>query len=67
MYLSHLGDGRARVTFEDERGAAAVMAGTGGTLEIAGASIQMRYTANIAAKRRTHSTDDWICSAVGAT
>jgi hypothetical protein len=65
-YLNYLGDGRARVTFEDERGAAAVMAGTDGTLDDrAGASIQMRYTAHVTTNDAHTHTDDWICSAVG--
>lgn len=69
-FLNYLGEGRARVTFDDERGAAAVMAATtNGELTIVeGVSIGLRYTAHVTTKRRnvSHSSgDDWICSGVG--
>jgi hypothetical protein len=68
-FLNYLGEGRARVTFDDQRGAAAVMAATtNGELMVEGVSIGLRYTAHVTTKRRTvsHSSgDDWICSGVG--
>lgn len=68
-FLTYLGEGRARVTFDDERGAAAVMAAaTKGELIVDGLSIGLRYTAHVTPKRRSvsHSSgDDWICSGVG--
>lgn len=68
-FLNYLGEGRARVTFDDEHGAAAVMAAsTNGELTVAGVSICLRYTAHVTTKRRnvSHSSgDDWICSGVG--